>query len=76
MEKEKFLNLLIDNEALNRCSFEQLEQLTVQFPYALHLRLLLLKKYKSNGHSALGRYEALCALYAPDLQNLQKYLEQ
>lgn len=76
MQKSDFLELLQSPEKAKRASFEELEQAILQFPYCLPLRLLLLRKYKENNHLAFERNQSLAALYAPDLQKMQEFINK
>ncbi len=76
MEKAEFIRLLKDAQRLEDWSYESLEQLILEYPYCLGLRLLLLKKYQMDGHPSKARYLELAMIYAPNFQKIYYFLEE
>ena len=74
MTASEFTSLLNNPTKLNMMSFEALDQLLLQFPYCNGIRMLLLKKYKNDKHSAFERQLALASMYAADRSRLYDFL--
>jgi hypothetical protein len=76
MTADEFIALLKNPKAVQNLSYETLEQLILQYPYCMPLRLLMLRKYSENNHKATERYTQLTALYATQLQQVQRFLQE
>jgi hypothetical protein len=76
MEKADFIKLLEDPKQLEQWTYEQLEQLILEYPYCLSLRLLLLHKYQTDNNLSTQKYLELTAIYAPNLQKLEAFVNR
>ncbi|WMX17392.1 MULTISPECIES: hypothetical protein [unclassified Aureispira] len=74
MTRSEFTSLLKNPNELNTMSYEALDQLLLQFPYCNGIRMLLLKKYKTDKHIAFERHLALASMYAADRSKLYDFL--
>jgi hypothetical protein len=74
MTTSEFTNLLKNPTELNTMSYDALDELLLQFPYCNGIRMLLLKKYKSDKHVAFERHLALASMYASDRSKLYDFL--
>lgn len=76
MDKADFTRLLKDPEQLEAYSYEDLEQCVLESPYCLTLRTLLLYKYQKDQRLSAQKHLELAAVYAPNLQSLQVFLQK
>ena len=76
MEGKDLIKLLQHPKGLEAMSYEQLEQLILEHPYCLNLRLLLLHKYQSDDHLSTQKYLELTSIYAPNLQKVQAFIKK
>lgn len=74
MTIRELTQLLTDPSQLNDWSYEDLDQLLLQYPYCNGLRMLLLKKYKNDRHIAFNRHLMLASMYAVDRGRLYDFL--
>jgi hypothetical protein len=74
MTIKELTQLLTDPSQLNDWSYEELDQLLLQYPYCNGLRMLLLKKYKNDRHIAFNRHLMLASMYAVDRGRLYDFL--
>lgn len=74
MTTSEFIQLLQEPSHLQQVSYENLDQLLLQYPYCTGIRMLLLKKYKNDKHSAFERHLALASMYAVDRGKLYDFV--
>ncbi len=74
MTTAELTELLTQPSQLQAWSYEQLDQLLMQYPYCNGLRMLLLKKYKNDRHVAFNRHLMLASMYAVDRSRLYDFL--
>ncbi len=74
MTTKELTQLLTQPSQLQEWSYEQLDQLLLQYPYCNGLRMLLLKKYKNDRHVAFNRHLMLASMYAVNRSRLYDFL--
>lgn len=74
MTTSEFSDLLKNPSGIHTMSYESLDNLLLQYPYCNGIRMLLLKKYKNDRHSAFERHLALASMYASDRGKLYEFL--
>lgn len=74
MTTSEFSDLLKNPSGIHSMSYESLDNLLLQYPYCNGVRMLLLKKYKNDRHSAFERHLALASMYACDRGKLYEFL--
>lgn len=74
MNKSDFTALLEQPHLAYQESYEQLEQMLVEYPYCQNVRVLLLKKYKADDSHRFEDHLRLAAANAPDRVALYKFL--
>jgi hypothetical protein len=74
MTTSEFTKLLKNPSGLSNITYETLDELLLQYPYCNGIRMLLLKKYKNEKHSAFDKHLALASMYASDRGKLYDFL--
>lgn len=75
MTAQELTTLLQQPRGLQAISYEQLENLLVEYPYCGVVRLLLLKKCQMQAHPAFQQQLQLAAVYLPDRVRLHDFLK-
>lgn len=76
MTPQEYTQLLKNPQLASKMTYEELEQLLLDYPYCQSLRLILLNKYQQDEHIAYERHLQLAALSLPDRKHLKFFLEQ
>lgn len=74
MNIQEFTDLILQPQAVKRCSYEQLNALLLKYPHCQLLRQLLLLKHQQDESLHYLRNLSLCAAYAPDRKHLYEFL--
>ncbi|MFK7933826.1 MAG: hypothetical protein AB8G22_09960 [Saprospiraceae bacterium] len=76
MNSETFISFINDNSKLYQLPYEELKSLVMRYPWCQHLRVLLLKKSKQDGHADYERNLHLAAMHSVNRTHLYRQLQQ